>query len=96
MIVSFGDKGTEDFYNGEETKDSRRIPANIQAVAFRKLVMLNNTHELCDLRIPPANRLEALRGDLAGRHSIRINDQWRVVFTWNGGNAVGVAIVDYH
>lgn len=68
----------------------------MQAVARRKLRMLNNAAELADLRIPPANRLEALRGDRKGQHSIRINDQWRFCFRWADGDAFDVAIVDYH
>jgi len=68
----------------------------MQAVARRKLRMLNNAAELADLRIPPANRLEALRGDRKGQHSIRINDQWRLCFRWADGDAFDVAIVDYH
>jgi proteic killer suppression protein len=68
----------------------------MQAVARRKLRMLNNAATLDDLRIPPANRLEALKGDRKGQHSIRINDQWRVCFRWKDGDAHGVEIVDYH
>lgn len=75
---------------------SRRLPAEIQGVARRKLRMLNNAEVLEDLRIPPANRLEALRGDRKGQYSIRINDQWRVCFRWKDGDAYSVAIVDYH
>lgn len=75
---------------------SRRLPANIQSVARRKLRMLNNAASLDDLRIPPANRLEALKGKRKGQHSIRINDQWRVCFRWSGIDAHDVEIVDYH
>ena len=75
---------------------SRRLPSAIQQVARRKLRMLNSAHTLADLRIPPANRLEALAGDRAGQYSIRINDQWRVCFRWDDGNAHDVQIVDYH
>jgi len=75
---------------------SRRLPQDIQAVARRKLRMLNNAVTLDDLRIPPSNRLEALRGDRKGQHSIRINDQWRICFVWQNGNAEEVEIVDYH
>lgn len=75
---------------------SRRLPADMQAVARRKLRMLNNAATLEDLRIPPANRLEALKGDRKGQHSILINDQWRVCFRWKDGDAHDVQIVDYH
>jgi proteic killer suppression protein len=73
-----------------------RLPAHIQQVARRKLRMLNSAHSLTDLKIPPANRLEALKGDRAGLYSIRINDRWRVCFRWEDGNAHEVQIVDYH
>lgn len=72
------------------------MPGEIQAVARRKLRMLNNAQQLSDLRAPPGNRLEPLRGDPVGRHSIRINDQWRLCFRWDGRDALDVAIVDYH
>jgi len=79
-----------------EGTPSRRLPGDIQAVARRKLRMLNNAATLDDLRIPPANRLEALKGSRKGQHSIRINDQWRVCFRWKSGDAFDVQIVDYH
>jgi proteic killer suppression protein len=75
---------------------SRRLPSDIQPVALRKLRLLNNARRLDDLRIPPANRLEALKGDRRGQHSIRINDQWRICFVWKENNAHEVEIVDYH
>ena len=75
---------------------SQRLPQDIQQVARRKLRMLNNARSLEDLRIPPANRLEALKGDRAGKYSIRINDQWRICFLWQQGDAFDVEIVDYH
>jgi proteic killer suppression protein len=75
---------------------SRRLPAQIQQVALRKLRMLNNAVTLADLRIPPANHLEKLSGDRVGQHSIRINDQWRVCFEWREGDAYNVEITDYH
>lgn len=93
MIRSFADKEAEKIWEGTP---SRRLPGDIQGVARRKLRMLNNAVALDDLRIPPANRLEALKGDRKGQHSIRINDQWRVCFLWKGGDAFDVAIVDYH
>lgn len=93
MIVSFGDSQTEALFNREP---ARKIDARIQRAALRKLLMLDAAVELEDLRSPPGNRLEALHGDLEGMHSIRINDQWRVVFVWLDGNAHKVSIVDYH
>jgi proteic killer suppression protein len=93
MIRSF--KGPE----GENLLDrhrSPRLPESIQQVALRKLRMLNNAATIADLRIPPANRLEKLKGDRAGQYSIRINDQWRICFEWRAGDAYAVEIVDYH
>ncbi len=75
---------------------SRRLPHNIQQRAYQKLVMLDAALALDDLRVPPGNRLEALRGDRAGQHSIRINQQWRICFTWQDGDAYDVEITDYH
>ena len=96
MIVSFGDRATEDFYHGRKSKHVRKLPTDIRAVALRKLDMLNAARSLQDLMSPPGNRLEALRGDLKGRHSIRVNDQWRVVFRWVSGDAHDVRVTDYH
>ena len=96
MIVSFGDKPTEALYHGERGKAIRRIPSTIRGTALRKMDVLNGASELKDLMSPPGNRLEALRGDLAGFHSIRINSQWRIVFRWSDGDAQEVGIVDYH
>jgi proteic killer suppression protein len=93
MIRHFRDKETRKIWEGSI---SRKLPADIQAVARRKLRMLNNAHRLNDLRIPPANQLEALKGARKGQHSIRINDQWRICFVWRNGNAEAVEIVDYH
>ena len=93
MITGFKDRETEKLWEGNA---SRRLPQAIQAVARRKLRMLNNAHSLDDLRIPPANRLEALKGKRKGQYSIRINDQWRICFVWADGNANKVEIVDYH
>lgn len=93
MIRSFADKEAEKVWNGTP---SRRLPADIQAVARRKLRMLNNAATIEDLRIPPANRLEALKGRRRGWHSIRVNDQWRICFRWHNGDATDVEIVDYH
>ena len=96
MIRSFGDTATDDFFHGRSSTHSRRIPANIRAVAARKLDMVNAANIYGDLRSPPGNRLERLRGDWAGYHSIRINQQWRIVFKWDDGTADNVQIVDYH
>ena len=93
MIVSFRDDETATIWAGER---SRRLPADIQAVALRKLRLLNNARRLEDLRIPPANRLEASKGDRRGHYSIRINDQWRICFRWKDGHAYEVEIADYH
>ena len=93
MIRSFGNKETAKVYARE---GSGKLPGDIQQVALRKLRMINNSRDLNDLRIPPANRLEKLKGDRKGRHSIRINDQWRICFTWKGGDAYDVEITDYH
>lgn len=93
MIRNFADKEAEKIWGGTR---SRKLPAGMQQVARRKLRMLNAASVLDDLRIPPANRLEALKGDRKGQHSIRINDQWRICFSWRAGDAHGVEIVDYH
>lgn len=93
MIKSFRCKQTETIWKGS---GSRRLPEDIQQVARRKLRMLNNAVSLADLRIPPANRLEALKRDRAGQYSIRINDQWRICFVWKDGHALEVEIADYH
>ena len=93
MLRHFTDKETRNVWEGTVSK---KLPGDIQAVARRKLRMLNNAKLLDDLRIPPANRLEALKGARKGQHSIRINKQWRICFIWNNGNAEAVEIVDYH
>jgi proteic killer suppression protein len=96
MIVTFGDKITEAIYHGTPAKDIHRFPPNVRKVAWRKLDMVNGARSLRDLLAPPGNRLESLHGDLKGYHSIRINDQWRVIFRWHEGNAYDVRIMDYH
>ena len=93
MIRGFADPETELIWSGRQ---SRRLPPDIQAVALRKLRMLNQARILSDLRVPPGNRLEPLRGERTGQHSIRINDQWRICFEWRDGGPVGVSILDYH
>ena len=93
MIRSFKSKETEKVWNGER---SSKLPLEVQKVGRRKLRMLNNSIDINDLRIPPANRLEKLSGNLAKFYSIRINDQWRIVFKWSQGHAFEVQIIDYH
>ena len=93
MIETCSCKETEKVLQGIR---SHRLPSDIQQIAFRKLRMLNNTSTLKDLRIPPNNHLEALKGTLKGSYSIRINDQWRICFVWKNGHASNVAILDYH
>lgn len=93
MIASFSNESAESVWKGFFTK---KLPNQIQEIARRKLRMLHAAQHLEDLRIPPANRLERLSGDRAGQHSIRINDQWRICFVWNNGNAERVEICDYH
>ena len=85
-----------DTYHGVRSARVRRFPRDVVASALRKLDMVNSARQLSDLRSPPGNRLEALRGDLAGSHSIRVNDQWRVVFRWAEGQAHDVRVSDYH
>jgi len=96
MIVSFRDQATEDLYHDNPTHRAARFPREILPAALRKLDMLHAAHRLVDLRVPPGNRLEALQGDLMGFHSIRVNDQWRIIFRWENGNAYDAALVDYH
>jgi len=93
MITSFKDKETEKIWNGTV---STKLPFEIQQTARRKLRMINNSQNINDLRIPPANKLEKLQGDLKNKYSIRINDQWRIVFVWDRNNSLEVEIVDYH
>lgn len=96
MIVSFADLRTEDVWDGDVNARTRRLPPEILSIAPRKLDMLNAAANLDDLRAPPGNRLELLRGDRAGFHSIRLNSQWRIVFRWTHSGPSDVEIVDYH
>lgn len=96
MITGFGDKATEALYHGSGGKDVRRFPPDIHKAALRKLDMLNGAQNLEDLRSPPNNRLEALKGDWAGFYSIRVNSQWRIVFRWSGNHSQDVRLLDYH
>jgi len=93
MIVSFGSKYTEKIWKGERVK---KIPLEIQQIGRRKLRMLNNSQNVTDLRIPPSNRLEKLKGKGKEFYSIRINDQWRIVFKWKNNHSQEVEIIDYH
>ena len=93
MIVSFGSKDTKKIWDSERV---RGFSNELQEIGRRKLRMLNNSQNIIDLQVPPSNRLEKLKGDLKEYYSIRINDQWRIIFKWNNGNASDVEIVDYH
>ncbi|MES2006214.1 MAG: type II toxin-antitoxin system RelE/ParE family toxin [Bacteroidota bacterium] len=93
MILSFGSKVTHRIWDGERVK---KIPNEIQEIGRRKLRMLNNSQHLADLQIPPSNKLEKLKGDLKNFYSIRVNNQWRIIFKWADGNASEVEILDYH
>jgi proteic killer suppression protein len=93
MILSFRDKETERLW---QSGRSRRLPSDLQLRAFKKLAILNAAVALDNLKVPPGNQLESLRGNRAGQHSIRINDRYRVCFVWRDGNACEVEIVDYH
>jgi proteic killer suppression protein len=97
VIRSFANRGTEDIFDGLASRAARRIcPKRLWKVAQRKLDQLNRTEDLADLAIPPGNRLERLRGDRAGQHSIRLNERYRVCFLWEEGDAEQVEIIDYH
>lgn len=93
MLLSFGDKDTKKIWEGERVKG---FSTEIQETARRKLRMLNNSQDIADLLIPPSNRLEKLKGNYKEFYSIRINNQWRIIFKWNNGNAEQVEIIDYH
>lgn len=94
-IRPFGNLATEDLYHGRNTSRARSFPRSIVSTAIRKMDVINAAHKLDDLRSPPGNRLEALKGSLIGYHSIRVNDQWRITFYWND-DAHDVSLVDYH
>jgi len=96
MIINFRSQRTQDIYDGISSKDARKIPQTIWDVARRKLDMVNAAVSPSDLRVPPANHLEVLKGDLKGKYSIRINDQYRIIFGFKDGNAYDVEIADYH
>ena len=96
MIETFGDALAADLFDDRRTRATGVFPPELRRAARRKLLYLHDAVELRDLRVPPGNRLEGLKGDWKGFHSIRINNQWRVVFRWKGGNAFDVQIADYH
>jgi proteic killer suppression protein len=96
MINSFGNRLAEDLYFDRQSRAVRTFAPDLKRIARRKLLYLHDAAELKDLRVPPGNRLEALKGNYKGKHSIRINEQWRVVFRWLNGNAFEVEVIDYH
>lgn len=96
MIRSFGDQRTEDVFHGHATREVKRLDAALVRATVRKLDMIVAAAAVQDLRSPPGNRLEALQGDLEGWLSIRVNDQWRIIFRWVDGQAEDVKLVDYH
>ncbi len=96
MIRSFGNRLAEDVYDDRRSAAVRRLPPSLYEAARRKMLYLHEAEDLRDLRVPPGNRLEALKGRQKGSFSIRVNDQWRVVFRWSNGDAFDVSIVDYH
>ena len=96
MIASFGDRATADLFHNRPTRRVRQFPHSIRDTALRKLDMIDMAHQLIDLRSPPGNRLEALKGNLQGFYSIRVNNQWRIVFRWSEGTAYDVRLTDYH
>jgi len=96
VIETFGNALAEDLFDDRRTRATRAFPQELRRAARRKLLYLHDAAELKDLRIPPGNRLEKLRGDRKGFHSIRVNEQWRVVFRWEGANAFDVEVMDYH
>jgi proteic killer suppression protein len=97
VIRSFRDRGTEDLFDGADTPAARRVcPRNLWPVARRKLDQINRVRNVLELAVPPGNRLERLRGNRAGQQSIRVNDQYRICFRWEAGNAYEVEVTDYH
>jgi proteic killer suppression protein len=96
VIESFGNALAEDLFDDKSSKGTKAFPPELHRAARRKLQYVHEAADLSDLKVPPGNRLEGLKDDWKGFHSIRINDQWRVVFRWSGGNAFDVQIVDYH
>ena len=95
MIESFGNALAEDLFDDKQTRATRAFPPELRRAARRKLLYLHDTSELKDLRVPPGNRLKPLKGKWKGFHSVRVNDQWRIVFRWANGNAFDIQIIDY-
>lgn len=96
MIISFANKLAEDLFEDKNSKEVRSFPSELHRAARRKILYLHEAAELIDLKVPPGNKREALKGDRTGFHSIRINAQWSLVFRWNNGNAEDVSVEDYH
>jgi proteic killer suppression protein len=97
MVRSFPNAGSEVIFNGSNTADARRLlPRDLWTITFRKLDQIDSATDLNDLKVPPGNRLEALKAERQGQHSIRINQQYRICFVWTGNDAVNVEITDYH
>ena len=96
MIVTFQDKATQDIFDGVNSREARSIPSQLWSVTARKLDMINAAHSIQDLLVPPGNRLKKLVGDYKGFYSIRINDQYRIIFRWSNDNAEAVKVIDYH
>ncbi|MBF8269977.1 MAG: higB [Gammaproteobacteria bacterium] len=96
MIESFGNRLAEDLFYDRITKEVRQFPPELKRSARRKLLYVHDAAKLVDLRVPPGNKLKMLKGKFAGFHSVRVNDQWRIVFRWEGGNARDVQVIDYH
>ena len=96
MIRNIADATTQDIFDGENSKAARKLPRELHGKARRLLDLVNAAIRIDDLRIPPGNRLEALKGDYKGFHNVRINDQWRIVFRWLNGDTSDVQIIDYH
>jgi len=96
MIINFKHKLTKNLFEDKETLDTLRLPPSLRRAARRKILYLHDAAELNDLRAPPGNRLEQLKGDLRGYFSIRVNDQWRLIFRWHEGNVTDLELIDYH
>jgi proteic killer suppression protein len=96
VITGFGNRLAEDLWDDKSSRAVRQFPQELHRTARRKLLYLNDAEQLKDLRVPPGNRLEALKGDWSGYHSIRINIQWQIIFVWGNGLASDVRVIDYH
>lgn len=96
MIISFANKLAEDLFEDIKSKEVKLFPNELHRIARRKILFIHDASELKDLKVPPGNKLESLKGNLLGFYSIRINSQWRIIFKWNNGNAFDVKVLDYH